>query len=156
MVQVGQDFPADDEWDEPIRLYPPPEMGASQAIPNALRLAYDEARSCFRAKAYSATAIMCRKTLEGIADEHGITTRNLATALKAMKDNGIIENRLYDWADTLRISGNEAAHGVNSQVSYQDAKDILEFTHALLEYVFTFQERFVEFKKRRGNLKNAA
>src|SRR5215216_3060889 len=140
-------------WDEPRRLYPPIEMGVSLAIPNSLRLAYDEARKCFRAKAYTATAIMCRKTLEGIADENKISARNLAAALKDMKDKGIIENRLYEWADTLRISGNEAAHGVNLQISPQDAKDILEFTHALLEYVFTFQEKFEQFKQRRSSSK---
>jgi len=157
MLQVDDSFGFQGgNWDEPKRLYPPIEMGVSQSIPNPLRLAYDEARSCFRVKAYTATAIMCRKTLEGIADENKITARNLAASLKEMKDKGIIENRLYEWADTLRISGNEAAHGVNSQVSHQDAKDILEFTHALLEYVFTFQEKFEQFKKRQINSKNAA
>ena len=97
-----------------------------------------------------------QETLEGIAEENKITVRNLAAALKEMKEKGIIENRLYEWADTLRISGNEAAHGVNLQVSQQDAKDILEFTQALLEYVFTFQEKFEQFKKRQSPSKNAA
>jgi len=143
-----------DGMDEPRRLYPPIDKGISVAIPLPLRMAYSEAHACFKAKAYIATAIMCRKTLEGIADENKITVRNLATALKEMKDKGIIENRLYEWADALRISGNEAAHGVNFQISHQDAKDILEFTHALLEYVFTFQEKFDQFKKRQRGLKN--
>lgn len=141
-------------WDDPSRLYPPIEMGISPAIPNSLRSAYDEARACFRAKAYTATAIMCRKILEGIADENKIATRNLASALKEMKEKGIIENRLYEWADALRISGNEAAHGVNSKLSPQDAKDILEFTHALLEYVFTFQEKFEQFINRQSRSKS--
>jgi hypothetical protein len=70
-----------------------------------------------------------------------------------MKETGVIENRLYEWADALRISGNEAAHDVSTNVSREDAKDILEFTHALLEYVFTFQERFEQFKERRGHSK---
>lgn len=154
MIEVNH-VDDNDGWDEPRRLYPPIERGISLAIPNSLRLAYSEAYTCFKAKAYIATAIMCRKTLEGIADENKITVRNLATALKEMKDKGIIENRLYEWADALRISGNEAAHGVNFQISHQDAKDILEFTHALLEYVFTFQEKFDQFKKRQRDLKNA-
>jgi hypothetical protein len=141
--------------DEPRRLYPATDMVVSVAIPNSLRLAFDESRACFRTKAYTATAIMCRKILEGIADENKITARNLASALKEMKDKGIIENRLYEWADALRISGNEAAHGVNSQISLQDAKDILEFTHALLEYVYTFQEKFEQFKKRQRISKTA-
>jgi hypothetical protein len=159
MLQVsdGSSGPPDvDLWDEPQRLYPPVEMNVSIAIPAPLRSAYDEARACFRAKAYTATVIMCRKTLEGIADQNNITVRNLALALREMKDKGIIEHRLYEWADALRISGNEAAHGVNSKISAQDAKDILEFTHALLAYVFTFQEKFEQFKNRRGQSKTAA
>ena len=140
-----------DDWDEPTRIHPPIEAGISFAIPGSIRLTYEEARTCFRAKAYTATAIMCRKTLEGIAEEHRIKVQNLASALKEMRDKGIIENRLYEWADALRISGNEAAHGVNTKISPQDAKDILEFTIALLEYVFTFRDRFEQFKKRRGD-----
>jgi DNA-directed RNA polymerase subunit RPC12/RpoP len=135
-------------WDEPRRLYPPVEMGVSLAIPATLRSAFSEARVCFRAKAYTATVIMCRKVLEGIAEENRITARNLVTSLNEMREKGIIENRLFEWADALRISGNEAAHGVSLVVSATDAKDILEFTHALLEYVFTFQEKFEEFKIR--------
>ena len=139
-----------DPFDTPKRLYPPIAMGLSFAIPAPLRSAFEEANSCFRAKAYTATAIMCRKTLEGIADANSISTRNLAGALREMKDKGIIENRLYAWADELRIAGNEAAHGVDTKISPQDAKDILEFTHALLEYVFTFQEKFEQYKKRKN------
>lgn len=147
---VLQTDDADKIFGDPSRLYPPVSMGLGSAIPISLQSAFEEARSCFRAKAYTATAIMCRKTLEGIADVNSISVRNLASALKEMKDKGIIENRLYEWADALRISGNEAAHGVNINVLHQDAKDILEFTHALLEYVFTFQEKFEQFTKRRG------
>ena len=53
-------------------------------------------------------------------------------------------------SDALRISGNEAAHDVNVTTSPEDARDILEFTNALLEYVFTFRDKFEEFKKRRS------
>jgi hypothetical protein len=35
----------------------------------------------------------------------------------------------------------------------QDAKDIIEFTNALLEYVFTFNDKFNEFNKRRQSIK---
>jgi hypothetical protein len=138
------------DWDEPDRLYPPRENSISAAIPGAIRSAYEEARACYRGKAYTAATIMCRKTLEGICEEHKITGRNLASALKEMKDQGIIERRLFEWADALRISGNEAAHSVSVKISAQDARDILEFTNALLEYVFTFQDKFEQFKKRRG------
>ena len=92
---------------------------------------------------------MCRKTLEGICVEHGIKGNNLVKSLKELKDKGIIENRLYEWADTLRISGNEAAHDVKVTISPEDARDVLEFTNALLEYMFTFRDKFEQFKQRR-------
>jgi hypothetical protein len=138
-------------WDSPTRIYPPLETGTSLEVPSSIRATYDEARTCFRARAFTATAIMCRKTLEGICEEHKIAARSLALALGEMRDKGIIESRLYEWADTLRITGNEAAHETNATISAEDARDILEFTHALLEYVFTFRDRFERFKKRRAN-----
>ena len=55
----------------------------------------------------------------------------------------------------MRVAGNEAAHDVQVQVSPQDANDMLEFTRALLEYVFTFRRRFERFKERRAGKKAA-
>ena len=132
-----------------VVLYPPPDNRVNQRLPDPIKSAYHEAISCFKSKAYTATAIMCRKTLEGICAEHGVKGNNLVANLKELKDKGIIENRLYEWADALRISGNEAAHDVTVTISPEDARDILEFTNALLEYMFTFRDRFEQFKQRR-------
>lgn len=131
-------------------LFPQPDNRVNPNLPAPLQAAYKEALACFKSKAFTATAIMCRKTLEGICVEHGASGRTLVSSLKELKDKGIIENRLYEWADALRISGNEAAHGVNVTISAEDARDILEFTNALLEYVFTFRDKFEEFKSRRS------
>jgi hypothetical protein len=92
---------------------------------------------------------MCRKTLEGICSEHGIIERTLAASLEKMRSAGIIDSRLFEWANALRISGNEAAHGVATTFSREDAQDIIEFSRALLEYVFTFRDRFEAFQQRR-------
>jgi hypothetical protein len=144
-----------DEFFGPIRLYPPQDDRINPLLPDPLKDAYREAISCFKSKAYTATAIMCRKTLEGICVEHKAKGSNLVASLKDLKDKGVIENRLYEWADALRISGNEAAHDVSVTISAEDARDILEFTNALLEYIFTFRDKFEEFKKRReGKVKS--
>lgn len=137
-------------WDTPYRLYPAQENQLNVSIPEPIRNAYAEARSCFKTKAYTAAAIMCRKTLEAICAEHGAIGRTLVSALKEMKEKGVIESRLYEWADALRISGNEAAHDVTITVLAEDARDVLEFTNALLEYVFTFRDKFEAFKQRRA------
>lgn len=139
-------------WDDPYRLYPTQDK-INFSYPEPIKKAYSEARACFKTKAYTATAIMCRKTLEGICAEHNISESNIETSLRKMKEQGIIENRLFEWADTLRISGNEAVHDLNITVSMDDARDILEFTNAILEYVFTFKDKYEQYKKRQENKK---
>jgi hypothetical protein len=93
---------------------------------------------------------MCRKALEGICSEHGVKERNLAASLKAMKDQGQIDERLFEWSDSLRMVGNEAAHGVGLTIVQPDAKDVLEFTNAILDYLFSYRDRFEKFKARRA------
>lgn len=144
---VQEDF--GNGWDEPYQLYPAQDTRVNPGLPAPIRNAYGEALACIKAKAFTASAIMCRKTLEGVCSEHGVSSRTLVGGLKEMKERGIIETRLFDWADALRIAGNEAAHDVNVTVSKEDARDMVEFTNALLEYVFTFRDRFEQFKKRR-------
>lgn len=140
----------EDAW----RMFPADRV-LSYSIPEPIRDAYSEALKCHRVKAHAAAAIMCRKTVEGLCVAHGITSPNLATSLKMLRDQGIIESRLFEWADALRLSGNEAAHGVALAVPAEDAKDILEFTNALLEYVFTFRDRFAAFQERRKRRQTA-
>lgn len=140
-------------WDnESTRLFPPRDKQVNPAFPEPIRNAYKEALSCFKGKNYTAAAIMCRKTLDGICSVHGIKAKNLSLGLKEMKSKGVIESRLFEWAEALRISGNEAAHDVQTTISAQDAKDIIAFTDALLEYVFTFRDKFNEFIERRKKL----
>jgi hypothetical protein len=99
---------------------------------------------------------MCRKTLKGICAAHGVNERNLMSSLKKMKDQGLIDDRLFEWSDTLRVAGNEAAHGVGVTISEADARDILEFTNAILDYLFSYRDRFEQFKKRRASAPNPA
>jgi hypothetical protein len=54
-----------------------------------------------------------------------------------------------EWDDALRLAGNEAAHDVNVTISGDDARDMLEFTSAILDYLFSFWDKFERFRKRR-------
>lgn len=139
-----------DVWDTPGRIFPPRDDLVSWSVPKAIRNAFSEAVHCQNAKSFTATAIMCRKALEGVCENHGATGRNLQARLKDLKDQGVIEGRLFQWADELRLVGNAAAHDVSVEVNAQDASDTLDFTRAVLEYVYTFREQFEVFKKRRA------
>lgn len=64
-----------------------------------------------------------------------------------MKDGGLIDERLFEWSDALRHAGNEASHDVNVTVSQADATDIIEFTNAILDYLFSYRDRFEKFRE---------
>jgi len=147
MLGVQEDYGRG--FDSVWRVYPPQDKQLGRSVPIPIRQAYQEAVACFKAKAFTASAIMCRKTLEGLCVEHGVKAGNLAKSLKELKEKGLIEGRLLEWAEALRNFGNEAAHDVLVNIAPQDAKDIIEFTEALIEYVFTYRDRFDDFQKRR-------
>jgi len=148
-VNVGN-MAQGDLWDTPTRLFPPSEQRSNPNAPKEIQSAFEEAWACYRARAHTAAVIMCRKTLESICVAHGVTERNLNNSLKKLKDQGLIDDRLFEWSDTLRVAGNEAAHGVGIAISEPDARDILEFTNALLDYLFSYRDRFEQFQKRRA------
>jgi Domain of unknown function (DUF4145) len=138
-----------DRWDTPQLVYPATDLRVNPKAPRDIQLAFEEACSCYRAGAFTASAIMCRKTLEGICAAHGVTEDSLARSLRELHQQNLIDDRLFEWSDLLRMAGNEAAHGVGLSVQQPDAKDMLEFTNAIMDYLFSFRDRFEEFKRRR-------
>lgn len=138
-----------DQWDSPGRLYPPSDDLVGWTIPTPIRNAFTEAVRCINAKIFTASMIMCRKTLEGVCDDHQAAGKTLKDRLESLKNKGVIEGRLFEWADELRLVGNRATHNVDVEVTPQDAADAVEFARALLEYTYTFRHRFDEFKNRR-------
>jgi len=85
----------------------------------------------------------------------GVKKGALATRLQKLKDSGLIEERLYKWAEQLRLVGNDAAHEFDLQISKEDALDSLEFVEAILLYVFELDQRFQKFRARRNKLKQS-
>lgn len=136
-------------YDVPTLLYPADTTRLGPSVPRPIAASYAEARACNHASAWTATAIMCRRTLEGLCSHHEADGRDLRRKLEYLRDQGVIERRLFDWADALRLAGNDAAHDVDETTTAEDARDLLEFTRAILEYVFTFSDAFLRFTERR-------
>lgn len=135
-------------------LLPLPYRRVDPNLPPTVLSAFEEALSCLRSGANSATVLMSRKTLEAMCHENKISGDNLAQMLKTAKDRKVIDGRLFQWADELRLAGNRAAHDVVDSLTRQDAMDVVAFTHAMLEYIFTFQDKFDAFmaRKKRGTI----
>ncbi|HEY6313062.1 MAG TPA: DUF4145 domain-containing protein [Streptosporangiaceae bacterium] len=136
--------------DEPEILYPPRRQ-LSWDVPTPLRLEFEEAQMCFSARAYKATVVMVRRVLEGACKENGVKERTLAQSLEGLRADGLIDATLSEWANALRILGNEGAHYSGTEVPREDAEDAVAFAEALLNHIYVLRKRFLEFTKRRAS-----
>jgi Domain of unknown function (DUF4145) len=138
-----------EDWSEPNRLYPtPPHKLHRTAVPSHLIRDLEEAQACSEASAYTATVIMARRVLEGLCADHGVKERTLSRALRVMASRGLLDGRLLEWADGLRVVGNLGAHRTRSSVQRQDALDALAFAEAVLTYLYVLTKQFDQFKAR--------
>lgn len=148
--------PVSDDWGdgyhtdyEPWTMLHPGAPSLGPEVPDSIAKGYREAAACFTVGSNTATAIMCRRTIEAICVDKGATKRNLSDKLTELREKGLIAAQLVEWADQLRTVGNDAAHKVDQFILRNDAQDVLEFTRAIIEYVYVFTDAFNRFKERR-------
>lgn len=145
ILQGRQDF---GDGDEEFTVVYPAQRHLSMAIPEPLRDEWREAEACFRAKAYTACAVMVRRVTEGVCSENGVDARTLVTGVRQMRDRGIIDGTLADWADALRVLGNRGAHYTGTPIARQDAEDALAFAEALLDHMYVLKRKFASMQRR--------
>jgi len=135
--------------DEEI-LYPSERKLPLGGVPNTIRSAYDQAARSFAASLFEPCVLMCRKCLEATSRKLGAKGRDLNSKLKSLFESGQIDSRFLNWAHEIRLIGNEAAHDPETKVTKRDARDILDFTEAILIYIFSLTSRFEAFRTRRA------
>lgn len=141
---------------DPERLFPKDGHTDFGQLPDFLSHSIAQARTCLNTGCYDACALMCRRTLEALCAAAGVTGRTLAAKLENLRAEGKIDSNLLTWANGVRHVGNSAAHEVQSVTGREDAQDILEFTEALLIYVYRLAEQFRSFQSRRAGKSEAA
>jgi hypothetical protein len=147
-VQAREDYGggfADD--DHPATVYPA-SIRLSTSVPDGLRREWEEAQTCFRARAYAACVVMVRRTLEGTCADQGVKEKTLARSLNKLAADGLVDETLAQWADALRIAGNKGAHFTGKSVPREDAEDALAFAEALLDHIYVLRQRFELFRRR--------
>lgn len=73
----------------------------------------------------------------------------IGRGLKELRDKGVIDARLYDWAEVLRQERNIGAHAVDEDISKANAEDVLDFTVAIYDYVYTLHDKYQKFMMRK-------
>jgi len=153
-MEVEQDERGEWDWGTAVRRWPAPESDIDRTIPEIARISLVEAKQCFKANVFSACAVMCGKAVEGVCVHFDPKTKSLATGLAKLKKDGHIDDRLFSWGEVLRKSRNLGAHATTERVSKDDARDLLDFSIAICEYVFVLSAKFERFEARRSKAKS--
>lgn len=101
-----------------------------------------------------AAAAILRKALEAamqkILIEEGYSANEcrkltLYKKIEAAHEKGRINDSMKDWADSIRILGNEAAH--SERFSLEKAQEVKDFTEVLFQYLYTLPEKVRKLRK---------
>jgi hypothetical protein len=133
-----------------VILFPTTSRLPLDGVPDPVKRAYEQALRCFSAASYEASALMCRRCLQALCKSFSATGKSLQAKLESLRMADVIDKRLAEWAHGVRAIGNEAAHDTDAELSIDDARDAIDFTEALLMYVFALNARFAEFQRRRN------
>ena len=146
---LGIDGKGELVWGPAVRVYPLPDRSIASSVPGIVRNSLEEANLCFRARAYSACAVMCGRALEGMCRHFNTKSKYLGEGLKELKQREIVDQRLSQWSEELQRHRNLGAHATEERIPREDAQDLLDFANAITEYVFVLADRFEKFMTRR-------
>lgn len=132
------------------RVWPAPStVELSVSIPEQARREIKDAQKCLSHGVCSAAVVLCGRALERLVKLKA-PGKTLHDGLTELKAQGVIDSRLFDWAGVLRKERNLGAHAGEEDVTRENAEDVLAFTIAIFEYVFTLSEKYTEFMARKA------
>jgi len=131
---------------------PPPEF-----LPKNIEAVFNEGAKCLAIGCVNAAATMFRLCVDLAskdqlpeADIEGLNAkirRNLGLRLPWLFDHGLLPETLRELSTCIKEDGNDGAHA--GTLSQHDAEDLLDFTVALLERIYTEPERLRIAQERR-------
>ena len=126
-------------------------------LPIDIEKIFLEGTSCMAIECYNASATMFRlcvdmATINMVSIEDDTKKRksleySLGLRLNYLFDNNILPESLQDLSSCIKDDGNDGAH--KGTIGEKEAEDLLDFTVALLERIFTEPEKLKLAKKRR-------
>lgn len=132
---------------------PPPVPTIPEHLPDNIAFFFRQAAEAgSQASLRDAAVMMCRKTLEAALKviEPDLGDRLLlAPRIRKLAESGCLTSDLADWAEHIRLLGNEAAHETDP-VDFEEARELVEFTRLVLIYLFTLPEMVRIARSRRG------
>jgi len=139
-----------------LNIYPSPSlnrkpMSGMDKIPLAIGRAYAAAVDVFNASVWTATAVCCRRVLEGIVKNllpEDLQNGPLNDQLNGLKEHVDLTKPLTSLADALRKGGNLGAHfndDVEREPDQAAASRMLDFLEYLMGYLYVLPAEVESF-----------
>lgn|SRR6266566_2944339 len=117
-----------------------PDDALSEDIPLAVRTDFQEAIRAEWIRAYKATVLMCRRSLQTSCDMEKASGNDLYTQIDDLVAKQKITQPLKDMAHRIRLLGKKGAHGdysdIDDSITPQDASDAITFMRHYFEHVY--------------------
>jgi len=132
-------------------------LQAPEHVHPDVKAAFEEGAACLAINCFNAAAAMFRLSLdiatrallplEGAEGLNSKTRRDLGLRLPWLFDTGRLPASLRELSTCVKEDGNDGAHAGN--LTKEDAEDLLDFSYALLERLYTEPGRLGEAAERR-------
>lgn len=115
-----------------------------------------EAHTCIHAGAFLASLVMCRRTIEALLNEKGISKGvSLAKGIKKLEETGELPESMINSADLIRLIGNTGAHFTNKKIDKKEqAYQAYELTKNLLEIIYVLPDKITKIKYKMNNIES--
>ena len=79
------------------------------------------------------------------------TKEPIQSRIQCLVESRAITPAMGDWANVVRLAGNEVVHEAEAEFSEAEAQQLEAFTRLFLEYAFTLPSQVAEWHKRRAD-----
>lgn len=125
-----------------VEQHPRGRAEKMDGLPEAMQMDRLEAWSCFYGGDLRASVIMGRAAIQRAVRSLAATGGGLQAEINHLHETGKITKDLKEWADEVRIAGNDAAHPETlNEIDREDAAESLRFMEAFLESAIALPSR---------------
>jgi hypothetical protein len=90
-----------------------------------------------------ASVVMSASSIDAMLKDNGLTEGSLYKRIDQAANNGILTQKMADWAHRVRLDANNPRHadGQTPHMTEEDAKRAFDFANALTEYLYKLPSR---------------
>jgi hypothetical protein len=116
---------------------------------------WTQAHQSIRNEAWDAASLMARSALQLALREHGAKGKRLVDQVQDLGSKGLLTPAVREWADEVRLLGNDAAHPEPGQEPPKphDVQQCVDFLDFLLYCLYDLPAEVAEYRERHSQSK---